>query len=60
MFKLSKKSAIEILNKQNISDLKNYDPMGFKNLGLAKKSNKIFFKNRYKGVVPFLFRQCIF
>ncbi|GAB6888151.1 zinc dependent phospholipase C family protein [Desulfothermus okinawensis JCM 13304] len=53
MFKLSKKSAIEILNKQNISDLKNYDPMGFKNLGLAKKSNKIFFKNRYKGVVPF-------
>ncbi len=53
MIDLSKKSAIDIINKQKMSQLIDYDPMGFRNLYLAKQSNKLGFKTRYRGVVPF-------
>lgn len=53
MLDMSKKSTIEILNKQEKSNLINYDPMGFKHLKVAKLSNKFSFKNKHKGVVPF-------
>lgn len=53
MLDMSKKLTIEILNKQEKSNLINYDPMGFKHLKVAKLSNKFSFKNKHKGVVPF-------
>ncbi len=53
MVEMSQKAIIDCLNKRTSSDLIKYDPMGFKNLKIAKTSNKISFKKRHRGVVPF-------
>jgi hypothetical protein len=53
MLHISRKAVINCLNKKHLSELIEYDPMGFNNLKIAKKSNKITFKNRHRGVVPF-------
>ncbi len=53
MIMLSRRAEIDLLNNLSRSQIVNYDPMGFKNLKIAQKSNRLFFKARYKGVVPF-------
>lgn len=53
MITLSRNVEISLLNNLKNSPVVTYDPMGFKNLKIAQKSNKLSFKIKHKGVVPF-------